>query len=69
MKRSYKPAEQARRYTESEAELRAAGGRRVNVRLRGPAVQALERLMRERGADQTETINAVLIAAAQSEKF
>jgi RNA:NAD 2'-phosphotransferase (TPT1/KptA family) len=66
MTRPYKPADQARRYAENEAELRAAGGKRVNVRLRSPAVKALERLMKKHGTDQTETINAALVSASQS---
>ena len=61
--RPYKPEDQARRFAASESELKASGGRRVNVRLRGQAVKALERLMRKHGTDQTETINAALIAA------
>lgn len=63
MTRTYKPADQARRYAENESELRATGGKRVNVRLRGPAVISLDRLMKKHGTDQTETINLALISA------
>ena len=63
--RTYKPKDQARRFTESEDLLRAEGGKRVNVRLRAPAVKALERIQKTRGIDQTAAINAALVEAGK----
>lgn len=64
MPRTYKPKDQARRYAENEEALRADGGKRVNVRLRGDAVEALESIQAKHGMTQTEAIHMALIRSA-----
>ena len=61
MPRTYKPKDQARRYAENEEALRADGGRRVNVRLRGDAVKALQLIQIKHGISQTEAIHLAIL--------
>lgn len=63
--KTYNPKEQAKRYSASEQALIDEGGKRVNVRLRGPAMKALARVMKKRGLDQTEAINQILQEATK----
>lgn len=64
MPRTYKPKDQARRYAENEEALRADGGKRVNVRLRGDAVAALQAIQAKHGISQTEAIHLAVIQVA-----
>lgn len=60
----YVPEEQARRYSTSEEQLVAAGGKRVNIRLRPKAVKAMRKVMKRHDCDQTEAINKALLGEA-----
>ena len=62
-KKAYDRLAQAVRFARSEEILRAAGGKRINVRLQPPAVEALKSLKRRRGIDQTEAINLAIMLA------
>lgn len=59
--KQYDPEGQARRYSRSEEELRAAGGRRVNVRLQPKAAQRLDELVEKHQTDQTSIINQAIL--------
>lgn len=63
MPRTYKPDAQAKRYAKSEAELKAAGGRRLNVRLQPKTAKHLDKLVEKTGQDQTTIVNNAILAA------
>lgn len=63
--RVYSPAEQARRYAASEQALKADGGKRFMLRLRGTAVESMQAIMAEHNCNQTEAIERAIVETAE----
>lgn len=64
-KRKYDPVGQAERLARSESALLQEGGKRVNVRLSGPAVKAMELIMVRQGLDSQKDAIEWALAIAQ----